>query len=245
MQSESGRRGSHGRGRDPLEGLRVLIVGEDARIRRVILDRLPQVLVVGETRSAGDAMGAARNCGAEVVVLDAALLDGDALDLAEQLIARAHAKVVLLCGPGQGDLPFTALRKGVLGCVDKRRDLTSLRFVMREVGEGRAALSQSIVCDLARRLRALPEGQVGVRPVRSVLTGREWETVDQLCLGHSTQEMATALGLSVATVRMHIKNIMRKLDVHSRADIVDAAGTLRAREAFGHTALAAAATERR
>ncbi len=224
-------------------GSRVLIVGEDPRVRRLIQDRLPGMRVVGESHTTRDAVAAVHDHQPQLVVLDAALLGGDALDLAQELITNANARVVLLCGPGQADLPFAALRRGVLGCVDKRRDLTSLRFVMREVGEGRAALSPSIVCDLARRLRALPEGQVGVRPVRSVLTGREWETVDQLCLGRSTQEMAAALGLSMATVRMHIKNIMRKLDVHSRADIVDVAGALRAREAFAHAALAAAATD--
>jgi two-component system nitrate/nitrite response regulator NarL len=223
----------------------VLIVGEDPRIRRLIRDRVPSALIVGESHSARDAIATAHEHQAQLVVLDATLLDGAALALAERLIHDANAKVVLLCGPGQGDLPFAALRKGVLGCVDKRRDLSSLHFVTREVGEGRAALSPSIVCDLARRLRALPEAQVGMRPVRSVLTGREWETVDQLCLGRSTREMAAALGLSVATVRMHIKNIMRKLDVHSRAEIVEVAGTLRAREAFAHAALAAAATDSR
>ncbi len=152
-------------------------------------------------------------------------------------------KIVLLCGSERDDLPYLALRKGALGCVDKENDLASLRFVLREVGRGAPRSPQTIVSDLARRLRALPEGQVGVRPVRSVLTGREWETVDELCLHRSTQEIAAALGLSVQTVRMHIKNIMRKLDVHSRAEIVAAVHTLRAREVLSHAALAAAATE--
>ena len=67
-----------------------------------------------------------------------------------------------------------------------------------------------------------------MRPVKSVLTTREWEIVDQLCLERSTSEIAATLVLSIETVRTHVKNIMRKLKVHSRVEAVEAAERLRA-----------------
>jgi DNA-binding CsgD family transcriptional regulator len=60
------------------------------------------------------------------------------------------------------------------------------------------------------------------------LTTREWEVIDQMCLGHPVTEIADALVLSVETVRTHLKNIMRKLEVHSRAEAIEAASYLRA-----------------
>ena len=57
---------------------------------------------------------------------------------------------------------------------------------------------------------------------------REWEVVDQLCLGRSSSEIAATLVLSTETVRTHLKNIMRKLGVHSRVEAVEAVERLRA-----------------
>ena len=62
----------------------------------------------------------------------------------------------------------------------------------------------------------------------SRLTTREWEIVDQLCTGRSTKQIADVLVVSTETVRTHVKNILRKLDLHAREDLVDLVKRLRA-----------------
>ena len=163
----------------------------------------------------------------------------DGLTALEQIVAdrRIDAKVVILSVRGEHDLGYLALRMGAVGYLNKDVDLGALPRVLRDVAQGSVALSRRFTADLASRLRELPEGGVGMRPVHSVLTTREWEIVDQLCLGRSTEQMAEALVLSTETVRTHIKNIMRKLRVNSRAQVVDLAermrgGDLTARAAF-------------
>ena len=79
--------------------------------------------------------------------------------------------------------------------------------------------------DSMRRTR--PDG-AGIRPVRSRLTPREWEVLDLLCAGQSTDEIADTLVLSSETVRSHIKNLLRKLGVSSRQAAVEEARRLRA-----------------
>jgi DNA-binding CsgD family transcriptional regulator len=81
-------------------------------------------------------------------------------------------------------------------------------------------------------------------PVKSVLTTREWEVIDQLCLGHSVTEIAEALVLSAETVRTHLKNIMRKLEVHSRADAIEAASHLRASDGIPNAPVSRASGRR-
>jgi two-component system, NarL family, response regulator LiaR len=71
------------------------------------------------------------------------------------------------------------------------------------------------------------DGSSGLRPIKSPLTAREWEVIDLFASDQSPDEVADALVLSPATVRSRVNNIMRKLEVHSRADAVAAAGRLR------------------
>ena len=71
---------------------------------------------------------------------------------------------------------------------------------------------------LIEQLRRAPEGVGGMRV--SPLTAREWEVVDLLYQGQTTDEIAEALVLSHETVRSHIKNLMRKLGAKTRAEAV-------------------------
>ena len=63
----------------------------------------------------------------------------------------------------------------------------------------------------------------GVRPVRSVLTGREWEVVDLMKTGASTAAIAAELAIEPSTVRRHRTNAMRKLGVRTREALLAAA----------------------
>jgi len=74
----------------------------------------------------------------------------------------------------------------------------------------------------------LPESPtVGMRPVRSELTSREWEVLDLLCERKTTDEVASDLFLSPETVRSHVKSIYRKLGVNSRDDAIARSDELR------------------
>ncbi len=218
-------------GEDAAERLRVLVVDDDPLVRRMIRDVLMPagILVVGEAQDGRDAVRAARYYNPDVILLDVVMPGVDGLTALERIMAdrKVEAKVVILSVRGEHDLGYVALRMGAVGYLNKDLDLGVLPRVLRDVAEGGAAVSRSFTADLARQLRELPKGGIGMRPIQSVLTSREWEVVDQLCLGQSTEEIAQALVLSTETVRTHIKNILRKLDLHSRTDVVDLVQRLR------------------
>jgi DNA-binding NarL/FixJ family response regulator len=225
----------------------VLVVDDDPLVRRMIRDVLlpAGILVVGEAHNGRDAVRAARYYKPDIVLLDVVLPGVDGITALEQMVAdeQIEAKVIVLSVRGEHDLGYLALRKGADGYLNKELDLSVLPRVLRDVASGGAAISRTLTADLARRLRELPEAPVGMRPVKSVLTTREWEIVDQLCLGRSTSEIAATLVLSIETVRTHVKNIMRKLKVHSRVEAVEAAARLRAGDSGSRLANKPAAAE--
>ncbi len=197
------------------------------------------MLVVGEAQDGRDAVRAARYYKPDIILLDVMMPAVDGITALEQLVAdpQVDAKIVILSVRGEHDLGYLALRMGAIGFLNKDLELAVLPRVLEDVAEGAAALSREFTADLARRLRDLPEGQLGTRPVQSILTTREWELVDQLCLGRSTEQMAEAFVLSVETVRSHIKNTMRKLNVHSRAEVVELVRRFRAGDLVACSAL--------
>jgi two-component system, NarL family, response regulator LiaR len=222
-------------GRDSTEvvpRLRVVVVDDDPLVRRMVRDvlRPAGIFVVGESDNGRDALAAVRYYKPDIVLLDVMLPGIDGITALERMVAddQIDAKIVVLSVRGENDLGYLSLRKGAFGYLNKELDLKVLPRVLRDVAEGGAAISRKLTADLARRVRETPETPVGVRPVKSVLTTREWEVADELCAGRSTLEIAETLVLSVETVRTHIKNILRKLRVHSRPEAIAAVERLRA-----------------
>ncbi len=211
--------------------LRVLVADDDHLLRQAVRDMLTRagMTVVGEATNGRDALRMARHYKPDVVVLDVVMPSMDGLTALDQMGRddAITARVVMLSVHGDHDVAFVALRKGALGYLDKEHDLATLPRVLRDVAGGTAALSRSLTTHLLQRLRELPEGGIRMRPIQSVLTAREWEVADLLSLSHTTDEVADALVLSTETVRTHIKNIMRKLDVHRRVDLIETVERLR------------------
>jgi DNA-binding NarL/FixJ family response regulator len=210
--------------------LRVIIADDDAFARRVIKGALQAVgvTVVAEATDGDEAVQLSLHYRPDVVVMDAVMPGLDGI-LATRRILRANPDqlVVVLTGGGDDELGLLALRAGAVGFLSKDADVDALPRALEAVHKGEAAVSREMTRRLIERFRAAPDGSPGLRPIKSPLTAREWEVIDLLKPGHSPDEVAQTLVLSLETVRSHVKNIMRKLEVHSRADAVAAAERLR------------------
>ena len=211
--------------------VRVVIVDQDPLVRRIVRDALAGsgVSVVAEGADGREAVDLAARHRPDVVLTDIVLPEIDGPTAIRRIVSGSPlVRVIVFTGAKDAQTGITALKAGASGYVTKDLDLTALPRIVTAVAHGEAAVSRAFVSVLIDRLRTAPEGNVGLRPVRSPLTPREWEVLDLLCAGLSMEEVTDALVLSPETVRSHLQRAMRKLGVNSRDAALDAARELRA-----------------
>jgi DNA-binding NarL/FixJ family response regulator len=209
--------------------LRVIIADDDPFARRVIKGALQAagLTVVAEAKDGQEAVELAVYYRPDVVVMDVVMPQLDGILATRRILKQVPDQlVVVLTGTAEEELGLLALEAGAVGFLSKDADIDALPRALEGVRRGEGAISREMTRRLMDRFRG-PGRSSGLRPVKSPLTAREWEVIDLLKPGQSTDQVADTLVLSPETVRSHIKNIMRKLEVHSRADAVAAAERLR------------------
>jgi two-component system, NarL family, response regulator LiaR len=210
--------------------VRILIVDRDPLVRRVVRDALAghRISVVAEAGDGREAVELASQHQPDVVLMDILLSEVDGPTAIRRIVsATPLVRVIVFTAATDAQAGISALRAGASGYVTKDVDLCTLPRIIGAVASGEAAVSRAFVSVLIDRLRAAPEGHVGLRPVRSPLTPREWEVLDRLCAGLTMDEVTATLVLSPDTVRSHLQRAMRKLGVHSREAAIEAVSQLR------------------
>jgi DNA-binding NarL/FixJ family response regulator len=216
--------------------LRTIVADDDPLVRRLIRDTLQRadVTVIAEASTGREAVELALFYRPDVVVMDFMMPEMDGIEATRRIYQHDPSiRVVLLTGAGDLELGLRGLRAGAAGFLSKEVELDALPRALRGAIEGEAAISRRLAMQLIEQYRAAPRGGAGMRPVRSRLTDREWEVLDLLATGAATDEIARTLVLSPETVRSHLKNLYRKLEVNSREDAVQAASRLRGLTSVG------------
>jgi NarL family two-component system response regulator LiaR len=212
------------------ERLRVVIVDDDPLARRMIRLALddPAMRVIAEAGNGREAVQLALYHRPDVIVMDVVMPELDGILATRRILERNPDQlIVVLTSDGEEEFGLLALQAGAVGFLSKDADVDALPRVLQAVHAGEGAISRAMTRRLMEQLRAGPSGGSGRRPIKGPLTTREWEIIDLLTPGRSPEEVADMLVLSIETVRSHVKNIMRKLAVHTRADAIAAAERLR------------------
>lgn len=199
----------------------ILLADDHALVRRgvrMILDRQPDLTVVGEAGDGAEAVDFARTKAVDLVVLDVAMPRTTGLQAARQLSRlQQPPRILMLTMHDNEQYFFESLRAGASGYVLKSaadRDLVdACRAALRGEPFLYPSTERALVRDLLGRLsrgEALPA---------AVLTGREEEVVKLVAEGHSSREIARLLGISVRTVERHRENVLRKLGMRDRTEL--------------------------
>lgn len=202
--------------------IRLLLVDDHAVVRsglRMLLENERDVEIVGEASSASEAMEAALRLKPNVILMDIGLPDLSGIDATREIKKRApDVSVVALTIHEDEEYFFKMLEAGASGYVPKRAAPEELLTAIRAAGTGQVYLYPSLAKLLVRDY--LDGGRASDEQSSSDLTDREQEVLSYLAEGDSNEEIATSLVISPKTVARHRENIMRKLNLHSRAELV-------------------------
>jgi DNA-binding NarL/FixJ family response regulator len=157
------------------------------------------------------------------LVLVSADLPGGAFDAVREVSDRLPAtRVVVLTRSPTGDELVAAVQAGAAGYLGEDVSQARLPAVMRGILDGEVALPRRQTQHLLDAMRGRDHRQATVAARAAVaLTKRELEVLDMLVAETSTGEMARRLGISQVTVRRHVSSVLGKLEVRSRAAVVE------------------------
>lgn len=190
-----------------------------------------RVVVCGVCDDAGAALRLTAELDPHVVVCDLALEPAGAKVVAQLRNASPRTRVVALTSGPYAPSWFEAFRLGAEGVIPAPTSAADARVVAGQIIgilDGAIVLGEPLGAILLGHLRDPPVINVGgLMPIQGILTNREWEIVELMAQGATTREIAERLVLTEETIYTHVKNVLRKLGVHTRGDAVDAAVALR------------------
>jgi two-component system response regulator NreC len=199
--------------------IRIVIVDDHAVVRsglKLLLDAQEDLEVVGEAGDARTAVFEARARKPDVILMDVVMPTGSGIEATPAVLKEApEAKVLILSMQDDPAYVREAFAAGASGYVLKEAADAELVAAVREVAAGQRYVHPA----LGARLVAA-EADERARAEEDPLSEREHEILRLLALGHTNQEIASQLYLSVRTVETHRAHIMQKLRISTRAELV-------------------------
>jgi two-component system, NarL family, response regulator LiaR len=196
--------------------IRVLVVDDHLVVRkgiRALLATEPDIEVVGEARDGAEAVVEAARLQPDVILMDLVMPQMDGIVAIERIMAdQPSARILVLTSFDADDKVFPAIRAGALGYTLKDFGPAELVRAIQRVYRGDSSLHPTIARKVLHELAHPPARP----PTSEPLTEREVRVLRLVAHGESNLQIAAALGISEATVRTHVSNILSKLHLASR-----------------------------
>jgi two-component system response regulator NreC len=203
--------------------IRVLIVDDHAIVRagtRLLLNSQPDIEVVGEAVNGKEGLARAQELSPDVVLMDINMPDMDGIQATRAIKeSLPEVRVLALTMHEDSRYFFQMLKEGALGYMLKGSEPDELLGAIRAVYQNKAYilpdLARRLLDDYLERLKAGDE-----QDSYSKLTTREREVLKLIGEGYTSREIAEMLCLSVNTVERHRSNIMDKLGMHNKSELI-------------------------
>ncbi len=203
--------------------IRIVIIEDHAIVRqgvRRLLDDVPDFQVIADTEFGEEGVRIVQDQVPDIVLLDL-LLDTSQLDgletLRQILASSPTTRVVILTVVSDEETVIPAIRAGAIGYILKLSPPNETIEAIRDAARGVHHLDPVIIKKLIKQLGENP--LTNTARLEDSLTAREQEILPLLAEGHSNAEIAQKLTIAPATVKTHVSNILRKLQVRNRTQV--------------------------
>ncbi len=205
--------------------IRVLVVDDHALFRRgleMVLEQEPDIVVVGEASDGAEALDKAVDATTDVVLMDVRMPRRGGIDACTAIKeAVPSTKIIMLTiSDEEADL-YEAIKAGAMGYLLKEISIEEVANAIRAVAGGQSLISPSmaskLLTEFASMIKRADERQQVPTPR---LTDREMEVLRLVAKGLNNRDIAKQLFISENTVKNHIRNILEKLQLHSRMEAV-------------------------
>jgi two-component system response regulator NreC len=205
-----------------MKKIRVLLAEDHTIVRkglRSILDAEDSIEVVGEAEDGRAAVEAVEHLRPDVVLMDISMPGLNGLEATRQIKHRApHIRVLVLTMHTNEKYILQILQAGASGYLVKQAAVEELISAIQAVHRGDAFLSPSISKKVVQRY--VLQGQaMAEEDSYELLTPREREVLQLIAEGHTNRDISEILHISIKTVEVHRANLMKKLDLHSAAEL--------------------------
>lgn len=205
--------------------VRVLIADDHALFRRgliMVLESEPDIEVVAEAQDGAEVIAKTEEFVPDVVLMDVRMPKLNGIEAARAIREMVPSvKIVMLTVSDEEDDLFDAIKAGANGYLLKEISIEEVADAIRSVTTGQSLLSPSMASKLLNEFNALAK-QADEKPRLAAprLTTRELEVLKLVAQGMSNRDVAEQLFIAENTVKNHVRNILEKLQLHSRMEAV-------------------------
>jgi DNA-binding NarL/FixJ family response regulator len=208
-----------------VEPIRVLVVDDHALFRRglqMVLEQEPDIEVVGEASDGSEAVQTAAETTPDIVLMDVRMPKGGGIDACSAIheVVPSAKIIMLTISDEEADL-YEALKAGAMGYLLKEISIEEVATAIRAVHGGQSLISPSMASKLITEFATMSRKSDDRQQVPTPrLTDREMEVLKLVAKGLNNRDIAKELFISENTVKNHIRNILEKLQLHSRMEAV-------------------------
>lgn len=202
-----------------------ILIADDHTLFRDGLRSLLQVEgheVIGEARNGREAIDLTHKLTPDMVLMDVSMPEMDGITATRQLTSEMPGvKVVILTASEDDAKLFDAIKAGAQGYLLKNLEADDFFALLERASMGEPALTPNLARKLLQEFAKPAETTTAAAEEPDALTGREREVLELMVEGiTSNRRLAKRLGVSENTVKFHVRNILDKLRLHNRAEVV-------------------------
>ena len=199
--------------------INVLFVDDHEMVRigvSAYLSAQPDIEVVGEASNGAEGVAKALDLRPDIILMDLVMPEMDGIQATKEIISRwPEAKIIIVTSFLDDEKVYPALEAGAVSYMLKTSKASEIADAIRATYKGQSVLEPEVTGKMMQRMRAPKKVEL-----HEELTNREMEILLLMTEGKSNQEIADVLFISLKTVKVHVSNILSKLNVQDRTQAV-------------------------